>query len=298
MSPRFYNLQEVNDHFNIRETFGAAISCMTTDSNLAAQAPPQGMSVSCYSVVLVVDGRMDYMIDNEQVTLEMHDLMVLPPYKHVTFLRSTQEVHAVHLLMDVQYFDDVLHIDPNLSSQLPQEVIEAHDVYHLDESKAAEFYELFRQIQKAVTQPHLYKGEMLRHLVHVLQLYLAEMIYGNHVSAHDLKHKENLFKIFIHLASRNFRRERQIKFYADQLSITPTYLSRTVKELSGNTVYGYLSSFLYNDICNLLRTTDMTMSEIADLLSFNDQSALTNFFKLKSGTTPLAYRKSRAGGER
>ena len=165
-------------------------------------------------------------------------------------------------------------------------------MFHLNESKAAEFYDLFRQIQKAMSQPHFYKDEMIRNLVHISQLYLAEQLYGGMVSTHDIKHKENIFKIFIHLAARNFRTERQVKFYADHLNITTTYLSRVVKELSGNTVYGYLSNFLYNEICMLLKTTDMTMIEISEELSFNDQSAFTNFFKSKSGMTPLTYRKT------
>jgi AraC-like DNA-binding protein len=32
------------------------------------------------------------------------------------------------------------------------------------------------------------------------------------------------------------------------------------------------------------------MGEIADHLNFSDQSAMTNFFKQRSGMTPLAYR--------
>ena len=293
MTAQFYNLQEVNDYYHIKETFGAIISCLTTDRDFITLAPPKGMSVSCYSIVLIVDGRQDYMVDNEHVGLEMHDLMILPPHCHITYTGCSQEVSAIHLLLEAQYYDEILEMDDNLHMQLPYEVIRSHAVSHLDESKAAEFYELFQQIQKAIRQPHIYKGEMLKHYVHVWQLFLAEMIYGSHIAPQDIKHKENLFKIFIHLATRNFRKERQIKFYADQLNITPTYLSRTVKELSGNTVYGYLSSFLYNEICKLLKSTDMTMSDIADELKFNDQSALSNFFKQKSGMTPLAYRKSR-----
>lgn len=293
MTKKFYNLQEINDYFHIKETFGAIISCLTTDRNLITMAPSTGMSVSCYSIVLIVDGRQEYLVDNEHVVLVMHDLMILPPHCHITYTGCSQEVSAIHLLLEAQYYDEILEMDDNLHMQLPYEVIRSHAVSHLDESKAAEFYELFQQIQKAIRQPHIYKGEMLKHYVHVWQLFLAEMIYGSHIAPQDIKHKENLFKIFIHLATRNFRKERQIKFYADQLNITPTYLSRTVKELSGNTVYGYLSSFLYNEICKLLKSTDMTMSDIADELNFNDQSALSNFFKQKSGMTPLAYRKSR-----
>ena len=50
------------------------------------------------------------------------------------------------------------------------------------------------------------------------------------------------------------------------------------------------SSELYKEICNLLKQSDMTMGEIADHLHFSDQSAMTNFFKMRAGMTPLAYR--------
>ena len=52
----------------------------------------------------------------------------------------------------------------------------------------------------------------------------------------------------------------------------------------------HITSLLYKEICNQLKQSDMTMGEIADYLHFNDQSALTNFFKTRAGMTPLAYR--------
>ena len=78
--------------------------------------------------------------------------------------------------------------------------------------------------------------------------------------------------------------------YADKLNVSTAYLSRLVKEISGSTVNDHVSSLLYKEICNLLKQSDMTMGEIADSLHFSDQSALSNFFKLRSGMSPLAYR--------
>ena len=88
----------------------------------------------------------------------------------------------------------------------------------------------------------------------------------------------------------------QINFYADQMNITSTYLSRIVKEVSGNTVNGYLQSFLYGEACKLLRMTDMTIGEISFELNFKDHSAFTNFFKMKSGVSPKEYRNKEKSG--
>ena len=107
---------------------------------------------------------------------------------------------------------------------------------------------------------------MIKYQLNICLFMLAELISGNEINTHDLKHKDNILKIFLHLASRNFKRERQVQFYADHL---------------------------YNEICIQLKTTDKTISEIADELNFSDQSALTNFFRTKAGVSPLAYRKSK-----
>jgi AraC-like DNA-binding protein len=137
---------------------------------------------------------------------------------------------------------------------------------------------------------HLYKPEMIRSLVHVTKLFLSELPLGARVATADLRHKENIYKIFLHLADMNFRRERQMRFYADKLNISTTYLSRVVKEISGDTVNDHLTRRVFHEACNQLKASDRTMGEIARSLGFKDQSAFTNFFKLHAGCTPKAYR--------
>ena len=174
------------------------------------------------------------------------------------------------------------------------EIFSSIPVFHLGETKAASFFQMINNIKRTIFNPHLYKNEMIKYQLNICLLMLAELVSGQEVDTHDLKHKDNILKIFLHLASRNFKRERQLQFYADRLNISPAYLSRTIKELTGSTVLGYLSNFLYNEICIQLKTTSKPISEIAFDLNFSDQSALTNFFRSKSGVSPLAYRKKQS----
>ncbi len=131
---------------------------------------------------------------------------------------------------------------------------------------------------------------MIKSMFNVLKLIIDELPYEQCSITHDLGHKKEVYEIFLHHLYRNFRKERQIRFYADKLNVSTAYLSRLVKEISGSTVNDHVSSLLYKEICNLLKQSDMTMGEIADSLHFSDQNALSNFFKLRSGMSPLAYR--------
>lgn len=131
---------------------------------------------------------------------------------------------------------------------------------------------------------------MIKSMFNVLKLIIDELPYEQCSITHDIGHKKEVYEIFLHHLYRNFRKERQIRFYADKLNVSTAYLSRLVKEISGSTVNDHVSSLLYKEICNLLKQSDMTMGEIADSLHFSDQNALSNFFKLRSGMSPLAYR--------
>ena len=131
---------------------------------------------------------------------------------------------------------------------------------------------------------------MIQSMVNVLKLLVSELPYENVSVTRDLRHKKEVYEIFLHLLYRHFRTERQIRFYADKLNVSSPYLSRMIKEISGTTVNDHITSLLYKEICNLLKQSDMTMREIADYLHFSDQSAMSNFFKLRSGMSPLAYR--------
>lgn len=292
--PYIYNLEEFVETNKISDHYGAAIACMEVNHTLFERMEAPGSIPSFYSIVLIIDGWQEYVANNDKVKLEMHDLFVTLPFISYSFVTCSNEVSSIHLLIEKNYFDDLISLNETFKGVTPMEIFSTIPVFHLGETEAASFFQIMQSLKRTIFNPHLYKNEMIKYQLNICLLLLAELISGHDVNTHDLKHKDNILKIFLHLASRNFKKERQVQFYADRLNISPTYLSRTIKELTGNTVFGYLSNFLYNEICIQLKTTEKTISEIADDLNFSDQSALTNFFRSKSGISPLAYRKKRA----
>ena len=132
-------------------------------------------------------------------------------------------------------------------------------VYHLSDDKLKAALDIFHMIRDIVRHQHIYKVEMIQSMVNVLKLLVSELPYDSLLSTRDLRHKKNVYEIFLHLLYRNFKSERQIRFYADKLNVSSAYLSRMVKEISGTTVNDHITSLLYKEICNLLKQSDMTM---------------------------------------
>ena len=176
------------------------------------------------------------------------------------------------------------------SIQLAETFADHATRYQLTYEKDKSITDTFHFIRDIVRRQHINKVEMIRSMFNVLKLIIEELPYEDCSVTHDLGHKKQVYEIFLHHLYRNFRKERQIRFYADKLNVSPAYLSRLVKEISGSTINEHATSLVYKEICNLLTQTDMSMGEIAAYLNFSDQSAMTNFFKQRSGMSPLAYR--------
>ena len=102
---------------------------------------------------------------------------------------------------------------------------------------------------------------------------------------------ERVFANFMRLVSQHFVAHHDLAFYAGHLNMTTTYLSRIVKKMSGHTVH-FISQALASEATVLLKTTDMSVTEIAYRLHFADQASFTKFFVRMKGMSPRLYRKS------
>jgi AraC family transcriptional regulator, transcriptional activator of pobA len=226
-------------------------------------------------------------INNTKIAIHPGQLLYLSPFQFLMVLKTTPDIDIEGIFVTPQYYEQIL----NSAHDFTLGLIDIYAIYSIDKMQEKEFHYTYHELSHFILQKHIYKEEIIQDIVHIIQFLLSGLTMRGIAQPHDASHKEEIYRIFVHLASRNFRKERQLKFYADQLNITSTYLSRTIREISGHTVYDYLESLLYDDACSLLKTTSKSIGEIAELLSFHDQAAFSNFFKQRSGMSPLAFRK-------
>ena len=99
-----------------------------------------------------------------------------------------------------------------------------------------------------------------------------------------------LFERFIALVTEYHNTERGMAFYADQLCLTPKYLSKLVKQASGRSAPAWIDSFVILEAKNMLKYSDKTIKEIVYALHFPNQSVFYKFFKAHTGITPSEYR--------
>lgn len=145
---------------------------------------------------------------------------------------------------------------------------------------------------KAKVKDNPYRKEITQGLLMAL-FYEIYHIYQGHVTKERLpkSRKEDLFERFIRYVSESYKEERGVSYYAGKMFLTPKHLSTVVKEVSGKTAGEWIDSLVVLEAKALLKSSEMSIQEIADELNFANQSFFGKYFKNHTGMSPKEYRR-------
>lgn len=137
-----------------------------------------------------------------------------------------------------------------------------------------------------------YRKEITQGLLMAL-FYEIYNIYQGHVTMErpPKSRKEDLFERFIRLVSECYKEERGVSYYAGKMFLTSKHLSTVVKEVSGKTASEWIDSLVVLEAKALLKSSEMSIQEIADELHFANQSFFGKYFKHHTGMSPKEYRR-------
>jgi AraC family transcriptional activator of pobA len=134
---------------------------------------------------------------------------------------------------------------------------------------------------------------------HTFRIFLYEMAAlgrkYNLMGGQKKSRKQDLVVRFGNLMNLYFKEQRSVKYYAEQLSITPKYLTEVVNEVTGKSAGELIDEKVVQEVKFLLNNSQYTIGQIADTLHFSDQSFLRKFFKRISGVSPSEYRNNQIG---
>ncbi|EJL68719.1 DNA-binding domain-containing protein, AraC-type [Chryseobacterium populi] len=102
--------------------------------------------------------------------------------------------------------------------------------------------------------------------------------------------QKTLIQNFMNMLFTHCKKERSVQFYADKLAVTPGYLSKILKEVSGLTASDIIEDAVVIEARNMLQNSNLSITQIADELHFSDQSFFGKFFKKKMKMSPREFR--------
>lgn len=103
-------------------------------------------------------------------------------------------------------------------------------------------------------------------------------------------HREAILEITEYI-QEHFQDEITVELLAEKVSMSKYHFIRVFKKAAGVSPYEYLKCCRINESKRLLKETDYSVSQIADMTGYKNVNIYIQSFKQCVGTTPLKYRK-------
>ena len=171
-----------------------------------------------------------------------------------------------------------------------------HPCFELNDELCANIGEYIQLIRKEnIQSDNRYTQEIIRNLLSALLFKVNDVIYhfiAEHPEVEQPIHDrtENYFRRFMQLLAENYRTERSVRFYSDELCITPKYLTTIIKRISGRSVSEWIDNYVILEAKTLLKNSHLSIQEISILLHFPNQSFFGSYFKRNTGMSPTQYK--------
>ena len=271
-------------------------ACEIKGENHITYNPPRRPKY--HLVIIVLEGNIEIIINGKRFSFGKNTYINLPTWSDIYEIRYDKRLHAMVTATDRSVAQDIfrnrnpfppafkLAIDHNLGGQL----MDSKDIMTLKK-------DISNMIDSLSNKDHHFAEEINYAYFYILLTDMADMMwkmYGSGTPSHhtDMRRSDGIMKGFADLLSEYAKTETSVEFYAEKLCISKQYLSLIVKEKTQVSVGKIISIVRVEEASRLLRDPELTLQQIAEELSFSDQSSFGKFFRKHSGMTPMKYRQS------
>ena len=250
--------------------------------------------VNALQVLLVLEGSIDLSIDYVLFQASTNTVVTIMP-THITKVMKYSPNFKGRLMAVSRAFLEQSRMPNHSSSMIQYMKIRKNPTILLQESEIKTLDESMLRLRQTILQTSHHLQRLL--IQNTLMGFFIEM--GNIFSERkeyntppSLTRKEELFESFLRILYMYCKEQHVVSFYAEQLYITPQYLSLILKELTGRSANKWIDEALMQEAKILLKAPQATVQQVADALHFSDQSTFGKFFKKHAGMSPMEYRKN------
>ena len=249
-------------------------------------------------VIIVLKGQIRMIVNGEEMKFGRSSYINLPTWVDIHEIEYGTDFHAMVTAADRTVVEDIFrNRNPfpvdfkfRIDHSLGGEIMDSKDLDILCK-------DIGNLIDSLSRQRHNFAEEVNYAYFYILLTDMADMAwkrYGKSVPSHtsEIKRTDSIMNNFIDLLLENILTETSVSFYAEKLCISKQYLSLIVKEKTRVPVGTIISAMRVETAARLLREPDMTIMQIAEKMSFSDQSSFGKFFKKHTGVSPLKYRQT------
>lgn len=236
-------------------------------------------------------GECEVVYNNERFTVTKGDCVIIIANQLVSAIHPADGFQVKVIYIEVGFLEACTpHTSYGVTGGLTMFV---NPVMHLDEREQRLCERDFDEMARRLKQPHRYfQGDAMMAVTQTMFCDFYEFharIYGQpQVSALTA----SIMRRFVDMLEKGeYRKNREVGYYADQLCVTPKYLSEVCRKVSGYAANFWINRYATIDIARLLKDKSLSFTEISDMYGFTSQSHFSRYVQQNLGASPSVFRE-------
>lgn len=243
------------------------------------------------SHALCLGGSCAFLFNGKEFELRKGDVMIVRKGKLVEKIRPSGDFDVVNVMVIPEFIAASSPVQSNYGVK-GQLSLFMNPVMHLDEEQFELCRKNFENIRFRLSQvEHHFRNELLMNAVQTMILDFFDFHSRIYKESDVSVQSANIMNRFLSLLENGeYRRNREVTWYADKLCITSKYLSQVTKEVSGYSANFWINRYTILDISRLLRDKTLSFVRISDMFGFSSPAYFCRYVQRYLGSNPSEYR--------
>lgn len=256
--------------------------------------------VAMNAIVICTSGKAQAQMNGIQMELHRNQIAIIPQNVTVTDVMVSPDFDVKGMFLTNRILRSFLN--EKISVWNDMMYIHRQHIVTMDEDEILFYTHFYDMLTLAIE-----KGKENPYHTEIIQALLRSAILGlcgtmkwmlsqndNQLSIinYQLSTSKSHFQRFLDLLHSTDVKHRTVEAYANDLYISPKYLTTICKKNSGKTANEWITEHVLEDIRYYLKQTDLSMKQICDQLGFPNPSFFGKYVKDHFGMTPMEFRKS------
>jgi len=253
--------------------------------------------VNFIAYVMVTQGRLSLDLNGINYQLDTNSSLFVDRKMVVNNIKHTENFNCIICAMSTDigfaFFNksliqSIMHIMANPVIKMSQDEVDL----------MMKYYELL--VFKVTHQQMSIGRETVRDIIRCFAYDLLSNI-NRHLDSESegdmLRQSDRIYRRFMLMLAENSNANRSVKSYADELCVSPKYLTSVCRKHSDYTAGELIAASVVGRIKQLLLYSDLSIKEVAAEMGFDNLSFFGKYVRKHLGLSPNHYRKANNYGK-
>lgn len=245
----------------------------------------------CLSHLLCLQGSCKYLFNNRTFELHAGDVSIIRKSNLIENLETSQDFKG-KIIYTEPAFVDLCAPQSNYGTK-GQLSLFINPIMHLNEKQQSICLKDYQLLEYRIKDTeHRFYREMLINCMQMVILdffdFHAYLCNEDDISTQNASIMNRFIRL---LEDGEFRKHREVTYYADKLFVSSKYLSEVSKKASGYSANYWITRYTILEISRLLRDKSLTFVQISDMFGFSSPAYFSRYVQQYLGLAPSDYRK-------